>query len=161
MHFIYLFFLLLASFNAIFANNYPMSKSEAQMLQMGSVLGSPATIKIKRSDNSSKIVSSKEPILDKKNQELWISSIQELSDFPIIFIDEASRSIITDWLAISNSEKIKITLTIKPIGINEESLHVKLFTQKLRGSFSHLDSKKSRELEDRILLRAIKLSSYK
>jgi hypothetical protein len=161
MHFVYLFFLVLVSFNVIIANNYPMSKSEAQMLEMGSVLASSPTIKIKKSSNSSKINSIKEPSLEKKTQTLWIASIQELSDFPIIFIDDDSRTIFTDWLAVSKHEKSKIVLTIKPIGINEESLHVKIFTQKLQNSFSHLDSKKSRELEDKILLRAIKLSSYK
>lgn len=161
MKFICLFILFLLSSNLVLADKYPSTTVESQMMRMGSILEKSPTITFAKD----RVVYNHSKDQEKKSKQpsesLWVAIIEELSDFPIMHMDNSSYTIITDWLAIDKNDKIKVVLNIKSLDINDSGLTVKVFTQKLRSAFSTLDLKKSRELEDKILLRALKLSSYK
>jgi hypothetical protein len=163
MRFFYLLLFSLFLSKITYSKEYPISNLETQIKATGSILNKPLTFNATHditNTNNKTNYAYKEYKNKKSVNNLWAASLESLSDFPIIYVDDVTRSIVTDWITFSKSEKIKVTLHIKMLDINRGTLSVKIFTQGIRSSFSKLDAKKSQELENKIILRSIEISTY-
>lgn len=176
MKLIYIILLSFCTLTITHAEEYPISALEERQKSMGSILSTPITLKNSSTTTSQDktVTASKEKKLKeqplnihhnkdykerKKVQNLWSASLEILSEFPIMYINDNEYIIITDWINEGKFEKSKINLNIKLLENSQVNLNLKIFTQRLRDSVIKIDKTKSQNLENKIILRAIELST--
>ena len=83
------------------------------------------------------------------NNILWETSLDKISFMPLNSVDKLSGTIITEWYNINPDQKIKINLFVKSNVINEESLEIKIFEEKLVDNI-WVQSDRNKDLELKI-----------
>lgn len=141
-----------------FAGDYPKSKVEKEMEEMGSVLGGEGIVfrpgKTKATETKATI--------GKVNKYLFQAAINVLNFAPLVSADSNGGVIITDWYNSPDqpNTKLKVHVYIKDQIISTEALEVIVYEKKrAQGKWSE-DYKKSAVsfvIEDKILRRAREL----
>lgn len=137
------------------ADDYPKSKLEKEMDEMGSVLNNGGIVfkpSKERSRDTSKTVGN-------VNKYLFKASIDALSFAPLVSADSIGGVVITDWYSVNKEQntQVKITAFIRDDVISTEGLEVVAFERKkTNGQWSEAAEKKSlaRSLEEKILRKA-------
>ena len=65
------------------------------------------------------------------NDILWNTALDKISFMPLQSVDKLSGTIITEWYEINPDQKIKINLFVKNATLDENSLSIKIFEEKL------------------------------
>ncbi len=65
------------------------------------------------------------------NDILWNTALDKISFMPLQSVDKLSGTIITEWHEINITQKIKINLFVKNATLDDNSLSIKVFEEKL------------------------------
>ena len=65
------------------------------------------------------------------NDILWNTALDKISFMPLNSVDKLSGTIITEWHEINPTQKIKINLFVKNTMLDDSSLSIKVFEEKL------------------------------
>ena len=65
------------------------------------------------------------------NDLLWQTALEKVSFLPLSSVDKLSGTIITEWYNIQPDQKIKINLFVKNSLLDDTSLEIKIFEEKL------------------------------
>lgn len=139
--------------------DYPKTREEREMDEMGSVLGGEGiTFKPSKSRNES----TKAQIGFTVNKYLWQAALNILSFSPLSSVDSNGGVIITDWYSPKDKPQFnfKIQVFIKANVISPEAIEVKVFERVLKNNnWQQTDTKSnlSSTLEDKILRNAREL----
>jgi hypothetical protein len=158
-----LFINLLAVFifitHSLAEGDYPKTKEEREMDEMGSVLGGEGiTFRPSKSKNES----TRTQIGFAVNKYLWQAALNVLSFSPLNSVDSNGGVIITDWYSPKDNPQFsfKIHVFIKANVISPDAIEVRVFERVLKNNnWQQTDSKSnlSYTLEDKILRKAREL----
>ena len=141
--------------NQAFASEYPQSKIEKEMEEMGSVVGGEGIVfrpgKEKSTATKAKI--------GNVNKYLYQASIDVLKFAPLASADSKGGTIITEWYSPKDQKdtQFKVTVYIKDELITPEALEVVAFQRKMiKGKWSNYEepSPIAAILEDKIIRHA-------
>lgn len=139
---------------ACFADDYPKTKLEKEIEDMGSILDGGIVFRPskERSRDTSQTIGN-------VNKYLFKASIDVLSFAPLITADSTGGVVITEWYNVNkeNSTQVKVTAFIRDDVISTEGLEVVAFERKkVKGQWSEATKKTSlaRSLEEKILRKA-------
>jgi hypothetical protein len=153
---------LLSTFSAIIlftiqsiASDYPQTRVEKEMDEMGSLLGGEGII-FRPGKERSGATKSK---IGNVNKYLFQASIEVLKFAPLASADSKSGTIITEWYSPKDQKntQFKVTVYIKDDLITPEGLEVIAFERKKANgvwSEDHQSSPIAKILEDKILRKA-------
>lgn len=150
---IFLAIVCMASF--CYADDYPKTKLEKEMDEMGSILDGGGII-FRPSKERSRATSK---TIGNVNKYLFKASVDVLSFAPLVSADSTGGVVITEWYSVNkeNNTQIKVTAFIRDDVISTEGLEVVAFERKKsNGQWSEAVKKASlaSSLEDKILRKA-------
>lgn len=153
-------FILIASiiilfFNQSFADDYPKSRVEREMDEMGSMLGGEGIVFRPGKEKST----ATKATVGNVNKYLFQASIDVLKFAPLLSADSKMGTIITEWYSPKDQEntQFKVTVYIKDQLITPEGVEVIAFQRKKtngKWSADHEPSPIAAILEDKIIRKA-------
>lgn len=144
-----------------FAGDYPKSRLENEMDEMGSVAGGEGIVfrpgKVKNESTKASVSN-----VGKVNKYLYQASLDILDLAPLASADSTGGVIVTEWYSTGSSSntQFKVNVFIKDDVISADAIEVKAFERSRRNGKWSEDYKKSPisiVLEDKILRRAREL----
>lgn len=148
--------ILIFSTHCLAESDYPKTKEEREIDEMGSIIGGEG-ITFRPSKNKNE--STKTQIDFAVNKYLWQAALEVLSFSPLNSVDSSGGVIITDWYSPKDRRQFsfKIHVFIKANVISPDAIEVKVFERVLRNNDWHYTDSKSNLsniIEDKILRKA-------